>query len=169
MTIVWCERVRVLRWGDWELKVQYKKWYIYGKYFSYNRQPIDQSHNTQYTCSISHNTTFRTEMFRMMHWGIWNRWIVGSVRLVYCGKITSSQWRHVGFMTSQTSGNSSFGFWWDMSSIISLAADELNYICSAPCVSPCATKAEAWYHILQANDWHHFSDIRRAPDIKWVA
>ena len=41
------------------------------------------------TCSISHNATFRTEMytflFWMVHCGIWNWCIVGFVRLVYCG------------------------------------------------------------------------------------
>ena len=42
------------------------------------------------TCSISHNAPFRTEMctflFWMEHWGIWNRCILGFVKLVYCRK-----------------------------------------------------------------------------------
>ena len=41
---------------------------------------------SQCTCSISHNTPFRTEMctflFWMVHCGIWNRCIVGFVNLV---------------------------------------------------------------------------------------
>ena len=40
------------------------------------------------TCSISHNAPFRTEMctflFWMEHCGIWNRCILGFVKLVYC-------------------------------------------------------------------------------------
>ena len=42
----------------------------------------------EYTCSISHNVPFRTEMctflFWMEHCGIWNRCILGFVKLVYC-------------------------------------------------------------------------------------
>ena len=59
----------------------------------------------QYTCSISHNAPFRTEMctflFWMVHCGIWNRCIVGFVRLVSCPEICQSQkgfcyiWQHV--------------------------------------------------------------------------
>ena len=50
------------------------------------------------TCSISQNAPFRTEMctflFWMTHSGIWNRCILGFVRLVYC--MPSSMTRHTG-------------------------------------------------------------------------
>ena len=40
------------------------------------------------TCSISHNAPFRTEMCTFLFWmercGIWNRCILGFVKLVYC-------------------------------------------------------------------------------------
>ena len=42
----------------------------------------------EFTCSISHNAPFRTEMctfvFWMEHRGIWNRCILGFVKLVNC-------------------------------------------------------------------------------------
>ena len=45
------------------------------------------SHISECICSISHNVPFRTEMctflFWMKHCGIWNRWILGFVKLVY--------------------------------------------------------------------------------------
>ena len=53
--------------------------------------PDRNRHNSQIpecTCSISHNAPFRTEMctflFWMEHCGIWNRCILGLVKLVYC-------------------------------------------------------------------------------------
>ena len=46
------------------------------------------SQTPECTCSISHNATSRTEMctflFWMLHCGIWNRCILGFVKLVYC-------------------------------------------------------------------------------------
>ena len=45
------------------------------------------SQNPECTCSISHNTPFRTEMCRFLFWmehcGIWNMCILGFVNLVY--------------------------------------------------------------------------------------
>ena len=56
----------------------------------------------QCTCSISHNAPFRTEMYTfllwMVHYGIWNRCIVGYIFLfwmVYCG---IWNWCIVGFV-----------------------------------------------------------------------
>ena len=44
----------------------------------------------QCTCCISHNAPCRTEMFTFLFWmvhcGIWNRCIVGFVRLIYCNR-----------------------------------------------------------------------------------
>ena len=46
------------------------------------------------TCSISHNVTFKTEvctfLFWMLHCGIWNRCILGFVKLVYSSILTTS-------------------------------------------------------------------------------
>ena len=57
-----------------------------------NRMPCScywsNSQIPECTCSISYNAPFRTEMctflFWMEHCGIWNRCILGFVKLVYC-------------------------------------------------------------------------------------
>ena len=45
----------------------------------------------QCTCPISHNTPFRTEMCKLLFWmvycRIWDRCVMGCVRLVYCGSV----------------------------------------------------------------------------------
>ena len=47
------------------------------------------------TCSISHNAPFRTEkctfLFWMEHCGIWDRCILGFVKLVYCRGLCQGQ------------------------------------------------------------------------------
>ena len=52
-----------------------------------NRSSWPKSQIPEWTCSISHNATFRTEMcaflFWMVHRGIWHRCIPGFVRLFY--------------------------------------------------------------------------------------
>ena len=68
-----------------------KKWYLRSdielnfKQLSTRNWPNSQI--PECTCSISHNATSRTEMctflFWMLHCGIWNRCILGFVKLVY--------------------------------------------------------------------------------------
>ena len=54
-------------------------------------RPNSHSQIPQCTCPISHNALFRTEMctflFRMVHWGISDRYIVGFERVVYWGSV----------------------------------------------------------------------------------
>ena len=69
-----------------------KKWFNIGSC-------LPNSHNSQSpqcTCPIPHNAPFRTEMCTFLFWmvlyGVWNRCIVGFVRLVYYSPLVSKKW-----------------------------------------------------------------------------
>ena len=61
---------------------------IFKLVYRYNNCNWPNSQIPKCTCSISHNAPFRTEMCTFLFWkehcGIWNRYILGFVKLVYC-------------------------------------------------------------------------------------
>ena len=85
------------------------------------------------TCSISHNAPFRTEMctflFWMGHCGIWNRCILGFVKLVY--SITINR------VTSYWSSFKVQICWQNLFSLTQLHKFITTMFCSSPCLPNC--------------------------------
>ena len=83
-----CTKMEYQHREAWDL-FQYTNYISGCKQYHHNDMIIGQlSHIPECTSSISHNAAFRTEMctflFWMVHCGIWNRCILGFVRLLYC-------------------------------------------------------------------------------------